>query len=204
MRRRSGFTLDFAPTEVTARDHAYCPVITDAWGGQPPFDLSGSSWHAQAKGADGHWAMSLTRLPEPSHNLMVEIDAREWTCRIEKPEATLPLDFVQRHLINSVLYGSWESLLEALKAGPRAEDEPAVVVPLTAADGAIEMWNGRADVDLPFLQPRVVGPKGRVLLDLRASSWGRWCGNSGRRWNCGWSTRKRRSCMPRRCGCCWM
>jgi hypothetical protein len=27
-------------------------------------------------------------------------------------------------------------------------------------------------VDLPFLQPRIVGPKGRVLLDLRASSWG--------------------------------
>ena len=168
------FTLDFKPTEVTARDHAYCPVITDAWGGDSPFDLSGSSWHAQAKGADGRWAMSLTRLPDPSHTLMVEIDAREGTCRIEKPAATVPLDFLQRHLINSVLYGTWEALLEALKAGPRTPEEPAVVIPLSdlSAGGVVEMWNGRADVDLPFLQPRILGPKGRVLLDLRASWWG--------------------------------
>lgn len=149
------------------------------------FDLRGGGWDARASGDAALRRLDLRR-PEanpdgtPGPALALWVQPMAMTARIEVGEEKIgerPLGWTGRVLANFALHGSWKGLLAALRRGPDA-GKPEVT--LHAKGWTIELWAAGGAPTSPFLQPRILTPRGQAALDWRGTAWGARVGVWGR------------------------
>lgn len=137
--------------------------------GRPVLDLTSCGWFGEAERDGACWRLQLARADD-DYYLRVQVDPARRAARIDAcPWLAFPR--FERVFRNSDLYEDPEALRRALAGAPSPGERPEVAFPL-AGGHTLELWPGPRDVPTPFLHPRLLGPGGRALLDLRGSPWG--------------------------------
>lgn len=134
------------------------------------FDLTGTDWHCLARSTIAPDQLSLRYGPK-GPALKLTVDWIDGAAIVNTDPTVLPLSFVARQLIHFQLHEHWPVLLAALSAGPVSSGEPELKLPAPTGF-QLDLWPGEPHVALPFLQPRIVDPRGRTLVDFRTSNWG--------------------------------
>ena len=134
------------------------------------FDLVGTEWQCLNWGNPAPTHLQL-RYGSQGRSLDLAIDWEVLTAGPGTDPAALPLGFVHRQLVNYQLHENWELLLQALTAGPTLLGKPEYHLPAPAGF-QIELWSADPRIQLPYLQPRILGQNAGTLLDLRDSHWG--------------------------------
>ncbi|MGH7132729.1 MAG: hypothetical protein ACREJO_12360 [Phycisphaerales bacterium] len=165
------FVIDAEPAEAHGERLAAELVISFAKTKDRIFDLVGSGWDARVEGSGPLVNITLRPPFDVKKTLKLTIDLENFVVRLPGQTETLPIDWVQRHIHNSVLYLDWEVFLTALKVGPRPEGVPDIVMEVPGGF-TLELWPGEVRHALPFLHPRIVDKKGQAIFDARASQWG--------------------------------
>ncbi|MEO5957683.1 MAG: hypothetical protein ABIR80_01045, partial [Opitutaceae bacterium] len=164
------YEIHLVPREIAGEGVVKNPCLFDVLAEEILFNLTDTDWDATFERGERSIQLAL-RFPRRGKNILnLSLDPYRLTARVEQDEVDLPLGFVERHLRNYALYEPWDLMLDALRAGPVKPRQPDLVLPL-AHGFRTELWAGENRFPLPFLQPRLLDPAGRTLLDLRATTW---------------------------------
>ena len=165
------FVIDAEPAEVNGERLAAELDIFEKKNKNRIFSLVGSGWDAQVEISGPLVNVTLRPPSDVKKTVKLWIDLENFVVRLPDRSEALPIDWVERHIRNFVLYGLWDEFLASLKAGPRPAETPdlALAVP---GGFTLELWPGETRHALPFLQPRVIDKKGQPVFDARGSQWG--------------------------------
>jgi hypothetical protein len=169
------YALEAVPVETASKREVRTPRITDLYREEIIFDLTETAWDSAKKTSkkdqlDGKMGLLLHYEGDLKLELRLLINLNERLAQIGDDPMSFPLAFMERHLRNFALYEPWEPMVTALRAGPVALKQPNLVLPIPGGF-RVELWSGERIFPLPFLQPRVLDPAGRTLLDLRTTAW---------------------------------
>ncbi|CAG0963061.1 hypothetical protein PHYC_00832 [Phycisphaerales bacterium] len=165
------FKVETDPLEVSPHRFEDELRLAPAAGGRAVFDLFGTGWYGSATLDPGAWSFELKRGAEPECSIRVKMWPGSKLASVERGTGKFPLWFVEPLLRNYGLHEDRGAFDRVLLAGPRPHTEPQIVLPLE--DGySMELWAGEPAIATPFLHPRLVGPRGLAILDLRGTAWG--------------------------------
>jgi hypothetical protein len=133
-------------------------------------NLVDTDWDATGRQEGRSWHVTLKHPEYAGKQTTLHVDGDRRGAMIDKDTTLLPLRWIERHLRNFALYESWDSMHQALHAGPVKRNQPDVILPLAVGFQA-EMWAGEPGFPLPFLQPHLVDASGHTVIDFRATSW---------------------------------
>jgi hypothetical protein len=132
--------------------------------------LIDTGWDGEVARAGQEFVFTLRNAGPGCAVVRFIVDPRRLTARMADEGHPWPLGFFERALHNFVLHEKGDLLRAALHAGPPGPQQPDLLLPLPG-DFRVEFWSGELRFPLPFLQPRLLGPEGRTLLDLRTTAW---------------------------------
>ncbi len=154
--------------------------------GEPLMDLYDSGWHSSGQMEGG-----TPNAPLAHFDLRWPTFARHADWLLEKQHLGLRIDehgmahiecakgwvearpakFVEWHLRAMAIHQDAAAMLNAITVGPLGVAGPALRLEL-GASYTLELWPAPHRVQDCLLQARVVDAEGRVLLDMRGSTWG--------------------------------
>jgi hypothetical protein len=160
-------------SEATTREGRQVrqPRLLDTKAETVLFHLTGTAWSGTGERKGKEFAFALQDTGASGAVVRLIVNPRRLSARLAEGGQTWPLAFFQRALHNFALHEQWGFLRAALQAGPPGFREPDHVWPLPG-DFRVELWSGDVRHPLPFLQPLILGPDNRLLLDLRTTAWG--------------------------------
>lgn len=147
------------------------PCLLDIKAETVLFQLIGTAWSGTAERSGEEFAFTLQDTGASGAVVRFIVDPRRLSARLADDGQPWPLAFFQRALHNFALHEQWDFLRAALYAGPPGLREPDHVWPLHG-DFRVELWSGDVRFPIPFLQPLILSPDKRPLLDLRTTAWG--------------------------------
>lgn len=171
----SRFTIETGSTPLASDDEARPPRITDARTKTVMFDLFDTLWDGSISSGGGLFKADLVFAAHSEWKLSLLIDPFAATARLDGPvqdgaAQSIPLSAAAAALRNFTMHFSFEALLSHL-AFACPTNQPSIE--LNSRDGfQIELWPGDPRTRTPFLQPRILNPAGRAILDLRGTDWG--------------------------------
>ena len=146
------------------------PCLIDVASEKILFQLIDTAWDGDVVRTGKEFVFSLEHAGPSGAVVRFIVDPRRLSARMADDGHPWPLGFFERSLHNFALYEKWDLLRAALHVGPPGPKQPDLMLPF-AGDYRVEFWSATAWFPLPFLQPHVVAPDGRTLLDLRTTAW---------------------------------
>lgn len=147
------------------------PCLLDLKAETVLFQLIGTPWAGTADRIGEEFVFTVQDTGASGAVVRFIVDPRRLTARLADDGQPRPLGFFQRAMHNFVLHEQWSLLQSRLYAGPPGLRQPDHVWPLPG-DFRVELWSGDVRYPIPFLQPLIMSPDERPLLDLRTTSWG--------------------------------
>lgn len=165
------YEIRFSEGTATEGGRIRQPCLLDVETETVLFQLIGTAWAGTAERKGEEFVFTLQDTGASGAVVPFLVDPRRHSARLADGGQPWPLAFFQRALHNFALHEQWELLRTALHAGPPGLGEPDHVWPLHG-DFRVELWSGDVRFPIPFLQPLILSPDERPLLDLRTTAWG--------------------------------